>query len=89
MKPELQQRLQEAFPALTDDHFAYHATDLYVVALPGVHDWLRANYEYWRNAEFFRSQPGSGWAGAGQRCIDIPFAGVWPKGRHDVVEVLS
>ncbi len=38
MKPELQQRLQAAFPALTDDHFAYHATDLYIVALPGVYD---------------------------------------------------
>lgn len=34
--PELQQRLMAAFPELTTDHFAYHATDLYVVALPGV-----------------------------------------------------
>jgi len=77
MKPDLQQRLQAAFPALTDDHFAYHATDLYVVALPGVREWLKENYRFYSNIEAFTSQPGSNWAGAGKRCFDVPFAGVW------------
>ena len=79
MKPELQQRLQAAFPALTDDHFGYHETDLYVVALPGVREWLKENYKFYSNIETFTSQAGSNWAGAGKRCLDIPFAGNWPK----------
>lgn len=79
MKPDLQQRLQDAFPALTDGHFAYHATDLYVVAVPGVRDWLKDNYQYFANVETFRSQEGSDWAGAGKTCYDIPFAGKWTR----------
>ena len=79
MKPELQQRLQAAFPALTDDQFSYHETDLYVVALPGVREWLKENYKFYSNIETFTSQAGSNWAGAGKRCLDIPFAGNWPK----------
>lgn len=77
MKPELQQRLQDAFPELTDDHFAYHETDLYVVALPGVRKWLRENYLHYANVTLFMSQPGSRWDGAGRMCFDIPFAGKW------------
>lgn len=77
MKPDLQLRLQSAFPALTDDHFAYHATDLYVRPIEGAREWLKANYKFYSNIESFISQPGSGWAGEGKRCLDIPFAGVW------------
>jgi len=79
MKPKLQIELQTAFPALTDDHFSYHATDLYVVSLVGVWEWLLSNYAYPSNMELFISQSGSNWAGAGKTCIDIPFAGNWPK----------
>lgn len=77
--PELQQRLMAAFPELTTDHFAYHATDLYVVALPGVRQWLNQYYEYAKNVQGFVSQSGSNWAGAGKPCLDIPFAGNWPE----------
>ncbi len=76
-KPELQEKLQAAL-GLDDNDFAYHATDLYVVAKTGVWEWLRANYEFFKNCEFFTSQEGSNWNGAGKSCIDIPFAGKWP-----------
>ena len=79
MKPDLQQRLQAAFPALADDHFAYHGTDLYVVALPGGLAWLNENYAHFNNITAFTSQVGSNWVGAGTRCLDVPFAGNWPK----------
>jgi hypothetical protein len=75
-KPELQTRMQEAL-ALEDADFAYHATDLYVVHKPLVVQWLKDNYEHFRNACFFVSQKGSNWNGAGKVCLDIPFAGNW------------
>lgn len=75
-KPELQVRMQEAL-GLEDDDFAYHATDLYVVAKKGVYEWLRINYKYSSNVKSFYSQEGSLWNGAGKRCFDIPFAGNW------------
>lgn len=78
-KPSLQLQLQTAFPDLTDDHFAYHATDLYVCPVEGVQEWLKANYRFYRSIQTFVSQPESGWAGEGKRCLDIPFAGVWPS----------
>ena len=77
MKPELQQRLQDAFPELTDDHFAYHETYLYVVHLPRVSQWLKDNYLHYANVTLFMSQADSRWAGAGRLCFDIPFAGKW------------
>lgn len=77
-KPELQTKLQEAL-GLDDADFAYHATDLYVVSKPGVVNWLKANYEHFSNVQQFVSQKGSGWNGAGQICLDIPFAGNWPS----------
>lgn len=84
-KPPLQVELQAAIPALTDDHFAYHATDLYVVALPGVREFLQ-NYKLKygdgkQTVSFsgFTSQEGSLWAGAGKFCYDIPFMGRWKK----------
>lgn len=76
-KPELQQRLQEAL-GLEDGDFAYHATDLYVVAKAGVYEWLKAHYPHWKNIKQFVSQHGSNWNGAGKFCLDIPFAGKWP-----------
>lgn len=76
--PELQARLMQALTHLTADDFACHATDLYVVALPEVMEWLKANYEWWENVTPFTSQEGSNWNGAGKRCFDIPFAGYWP-----------
>ena len=81
MKPELQQRLQAVFPDLTDDHFAYYATDLYICPVKGVREWLKANYQFYENIQGFTSQAGSGWAGAGKLCLDVPFAGYWPKAR--------
>lgn len=75
----LQARLMAAFPDLTEDDFAHHATDLYVVASPKVCNWLRMNYEFNSSIQFFTSQTGSNWNGAGKRCLDIPFAGNWPK----------
>jgi hypothetical protein len=88
-KPELQQRLQAADLGLEDADFAYHATDLYVVAKAGVIEWLRRNYEHFSNITTFVSPEGSGWNGAKRiegpgikipvLCLDIPFAGHWPK----------
>ena len=75
----LKERLMAAELGLVEDDFAFHATDLYVVAKPGVRDWLKKNYEFYKNCERFISQKGSNWNGAGKECIDIPFAGNWPK----------
>ena len=77
--PELQARLMQALTHLTADDFGYHETDLYVVALPEVREWLKAHYEYWENVTTFTGNPESHWNGAGKRCFDIPFAGYWPK----------
>jgi hypothetical protein len=75
----LKNRLMAAIPSLTDADFAFHATDLYVVASPEVENWLENNYEFWLNVSTFMSQPGSNWNGAGKRCFDIPFAGNWER----------
>lgn len=77
-KPELQERLEAAGLGLGEGDFAYHATDLYVVAKSGVREWLKKNYQFYENIESFRSQEGSNWNGAGKQCLDIPFAGLWP-----------
>ena len=78
-KPELEQQLRNAGLDLGDGDFAYHATDLYVVAKPGVREWLKANFEYFSSITGFTSQKGSDWNGAGKLCYDIPFQGYWPK----------
>lgn len=57
-----------------DGDFAYHESDLYVVWSQKASDWLRKNYKYYSNIQFFHSQEGSNWNGAGRRCMDIPFA---------------
>lgn len=72
-KPEMQVKMQAEL-GLEDDDFAYHATDLYVVAKPGVLDWIKKNYPNAR-PEGFLSQEGSNWNGAGKLCYDIPFHG--------------
>ncbi len=76
MNTSLKEQLLAANLGLEEQDFATHASDLYVVAKPGVYDWLKANYRFWTNAQFFISQPGSNWNGQGKRCLDIPFANV-------------
>ena len=83
-KPELQVRLQEAL-GLDDADFAYHATDLYVIAHPVVVKWLKAHYEHFGNITGFSSPADSGWNGAGHYCLDIPFAGRWDRERPQAV----
>lgn len=78
--PELQQRLMDADLGLTDQDFGHHASDLYVVAKPGVREWLKANYEFHVNVTTFKGNPeATDWNGAGKLCLDVPFAGYWPK----------
>lgn len=72
-KPELQTKLMAAIPALTDADFDYHASDLYVVAKPGVREWLQANNQ---SSTVFTAKAGHDWAG--KHCFDIPFGGYWP-----------
>ena len=76
--PELQQRLMDAELGLEANDFAYHASDLYVVAKPGVKEWLDKNLTNPKNVTGFTSQEGSNWNGAGKWCYDIPFMGYWP-----------
>lgn len=75
--PELQQRLMDANLGLTETDFGHYATDLYVLAKPGVREWLKANYEFFCNIQGFKSNPKCEWAGA--FAYDIPFAGYWPE----------
>lgn len=77
-KPELQQRMQKDL-GLSDDDFAYYATDLYVTATPKVIRWLKQNYRHPNNISTFVSPRDSNWNGAGRLCLDIPFAGKWPQ----------
>jgi hypothetical protein len=77
--PELQARMMEAGLGLVADDFAYHASDLYIVAKPGVREWLAANLKHPRNVTTFRSQEGSGWNGAGKLCFEVSFMGLWKK----------
>lgn len=78
--PPIQRQLQEAL-GLEDADFAYHETDLYVVNKPGVYDWLKKNHKFYTNVQFFTSQEGSLWNGAGKLCLDIPFGGFWQRTR--------
>lgn len=74
---ELKKELMKSLPELTEDDFAYHATDLYVVGYMNVVNWLKKNYRHYDNITTFVGQEDSGWNGAGQTCLDIPFAGNW------------
>ncbi len=73
-KPELQQQLQDALD-LPDSAFAYHATDLYVLDLPGVREWLSENYKWASNVTRFVGAKGSDWQG--KYALEIPFTGHW------------
>lgn len=75
--PDLQRSIEQALN-IPRENFAYYRTDLYVVATPGLAEWLVKNYLYAKHITFFVSQAGSYWAGAGKLCVDIPFAGLWP-----------
>lgn len=70
----LKDRLLNANLNLTEEDFATHYSDLYVVNKPMVYEWLRMNYQFFKNIEYFISQVGSNWNGAGKQCLDIPFA---------------
>lgn len=68
----LKQQLLDADLGLTEDDFGTHESDLYVLAKPGVREWLKANYEFYRNVTGFVGAEGSDWEG--QAALDIPFA---------------
>ncbi len=76
--PELQVKLMRAIPQLTEQDFAYYATDLYVVVYPEVTKWLKENFPFFKNAQAFIGE-GANWNGVGKLCYDIPFAGYWKK----------
>jgi hypothetical protein len=78
---DLKRMLMASFPDLTDDDFAFYATDLYVVYSQPVMEWLRKNHEFHKTCQVFTSPKESGWNGAGQMCIDIPFGGEWVQKR--------
>lgn len=79
VQPELMQRLLAADLDLTEGDFANHETDLYVLAKPGVHEWLKKNYKYYfSNVIGFTSPADSEWNGAGKYCLEIPFNANWP-----------
>jgi hypothetical protein len=78
----MMQQLLAADLGLTPEHFGSHATDLYVVALPGVREWLKENHKFFSNVTMFQSPADSQWLGAGKMCFDIPFAGNWPTDPH-------
>ncbi len=63
-------KLREAFPFLKDEDFSHHASDLYVLAYPGIYEWLKKNHPFPMNINFFS---GIGeWQG--KLAIEIPFA---------------
>lgn len=61
----LKERIKEVFP---NAEFDRHETDLYVKVVPGLMEWLRANYIHHSNIQHFISQiDKTPW-------LDIPFA---------------
>ena len=71
----LKQELQKAFPQLTENHFGRHESDLYVVKVSGLLEWLETEHPlFFKNVTEFVSPHGSRWAGEGRVCLDIPFA---------------
>ena len=64
----LKDKIKEAFPAMTEEDFGRHESDLYVRVVPGLREWLRKNYSHHQNVQGFTSQiDGTPW-------LDIPFA---------------
>lgn len=70
----LKEHLLSANLGLTESDFGSHATDLYVLAKPGVYKWLKENHPYFGNVTRFRGADGSDWAG--KQALEIPFAHV-------------
>ncbi len=68
----LKAKLLAAELGLTEADFGSHESDLYVLAKPGVYEWLKANHEFACNIQFFTGAKGSDWEG--QQALDIPFA---------------
>lgn len=72
MEKSLKQRIQEALQ-IPDSDFDIHETDLYVVDQSGaVMQWLRKNYEFYKQVGIFIGQEGSSLSR--KRCLDVPFA---------------
>ena len=67
----LKQRLQAEL-GLEESDFETHESDLYVLAKPGVLEWLKKNHEFFENVRPFTGAAGSAWAG--EYAFDIPFA---------------
>lgn len=66
----LKERIKAAFPGAEFDR---HETDLYVKNVPGLLEWLKANYEHYSNIQRFKSAiDGSSW-------LDISFCSVERK----------
>ena len=64
----LKQQLLSAGLGLTDADFGTHESDLYVLDIPGVREWLAGTK--WNFTSFVGAKD-SDWAG--KRALDIPF----------------
>lgn len=71
-KQDVKAELLAAGLGLTEADFDTHESDLYVLAKPGVREWLKKNYHWWSNVTMFASNPECSWAG--KPAFDIPFA---------------
>lgn len=74
---KLEEQLRQAFPKLTNQDFGHHASDLYVVAYPGIWEWLQKHFDYPQTITTFIGQESPDWNGGGRLCYEIPFAGNW------------
>ena len=80
--PPLEAQLREAFPSLSDADFDYYATDLYVRGRPDVVKWLKENYQFYSQIQFFRPNVPDGVNAESPFTtywLDLPFQGLWPK----------
>lgn len=68
VKTSLKNQILTAFPNMNDEDFDKHETDLYVRYSPEVDNWLKQNYEFYKNITTFKSNVDN------QRWFDIPFA---------------
>lgn len=68
LKESLTDDIKKAFPKLTDDDFDDHESDLYVKWSQELDDWLKKNYQFYKNIQTFTSQTDK------QKWFDIPFA---------------
>jgi hypothetical protein len=70
----LKEHLLSANLGLSESDFSYYASDLYVLAKPGVYEWLKENHPYFSNVTRFVGADESEWHG--KQCLEIPFAHV-------------